>query len=63
MITSRFVTACILATGLLLSNTANADELIWLVNAGGWQQSNSVQDNRMAGADLIFYRNEPGGRV
>jgi hypothetical protein len=56
MISYRFATACMLATGLLFSNTANADDLIWLVNAGGGQQSNSEQDNRMAGADLIFYQ-------
>ena len=62
MITSRYVTACMLVTGLLLSNNASADDLIWLVNAGGGQQSNSEQDNRMAGADLIFYRNERSER-
>jgi hypothetical protein len=56
MISRHFAAACMLATGLLLSNTASADDLIWLVNAGGGQQSNSEQDNRMAGADLIFYQ-------
>lgn len=62
MTSSRFATGCALAMGLLLSNTANADDLIWLVNAGGGQQSNSEQDNRMAGADLIFYRHERSER-
>jgi hypothetical protein len=56
MTSSRLAAACTLAAGLLLSNTASADDLIWLVNAGGGQQSNSEQDNRMAGADLIFYQ-------
>ncbi len=56
MISSRFVIACILVMGLLVSNTARANDLIWLVNAGGGQQSNSEQDNRMAGADLVFYQ-------
>jgi hypothetical protein len=47
---------CVLATGLLLSNNANAGELTWLVNAGGGRQSSSDQHNRMAGADLIFFK-------
>lgn len=56
MISSRFVIACILVMGLLVSNTVLANDLICLVNAGAGQQSNSEQDNRMAGADLVFYQ-------
>lgn len=62
MITSRVVTACTMATALLFSNNASADDLIWMVNAGGGQQSNSEQDNRMAGADLIFYQHSRSER-
>ncbi|MGH8499120.1 MAG: hypothetical protein ACRERV_09985, partial [Methylococcales bacterium] len=56
MISYRFAVSFMLAMTFLCSNDASADDLIWLVNVGGGQQSNSEQDNRMAGADLIFYQ-------
>lgn len=56
MISYRFAAISILAMTFLHSNDAHADDLIWMVNAGGGQQSHSDQDNRMAGADLIFYQ-------
>ena len=62
MISSRFSAACVLTMGLLCSNNASADDLIWLVNAGGGQQSNSEQDNTMFGADLIFYQHKRSER-
>jgi hypothetical protein len=52
----RLASVFTLATGLLLANAANANDLVWLVNAGVGPQSGSAQENRMAGADLIFYR-------
>lgn len=56
MISYRTAAACLLAMGFFFSSNVRADDLIWLVNAGGGQQSNSDQNNRMAGADLIFYQ-------
>ena len=62
MISYRFAAIGTLVMGFLLSNDARADDLIWLVNAGGGQQSHSEQDNRMAGADLIFYQHSRSER-
>jgi hypothetical protein len=56
MISNRLAVACVLAMGFLGADAARANELVWMVNAGGGQQSNSDQDNRMFGADLIFYK-------
>lgn len=62
MTSTRLVAACLLALGLLQANAARADELVWMVNAGGGQQSSSDQDNRMVGADLIFWKHERSER-
>jgi hypothetical protein len=48
--------------GVQSANQARADDLIWLVNAGGGGQSNSDQDNRMVGADLIFWQHRRSER-
>jgi hypothetical protein len=58
----RFAAACVLALVLLRPQPAHAHDLIWLVNAGGGQQSGSEQDNRMAGADLIFFQHRRSER-
>lgn len=62
MTSCRIASACVLATGVLLSSNAHANDLTWLVNAGGGQQSNSDQDNRMYGADVIFYKHARSDR-
>lgn len=62
MISYRTAAGCFLAMGFLFSGNVRADDLIWLVNAGGGQQSNSEQNNRMAGADLIFYQHSRSER-
>jgi hypothetical protein len=62
MIPTRFAAILVLAMGLLRASHARADDLIWLVDAGGGGQSSSDQDNRMAGADLIFYQHQRSER-
>jgi hypothetical protein len=62
MTSHRLAAACVLAIASLLSSGARAGELIWMVNAGGGQQSRSDQDNRMFGADLIFWKNQRSER-
>ena len=62
MTSIRLAAAGLLALGLLQTSAARADELIWMVNAGAGQQSNSDQDNRMVGADLIFWKHERSAR-
>lgn len=62
MIPLRFAAMSMLAIGTLCASQARADDLVWLVNAGGGEQSGSEQDNRMAGADLIFFQHRRSER-
>jgi hypothetical protein len=62
MIPFRFAASCVLALGLLGSNAARADDLVFLVNAGIGEQSGSDQENRMVGADLIFFQHKRSER-
>lgn len=58
----RLAAMCMLAIGSLCATSARAGDLVWLVNAGGGEQSNSRQDNRMVGADLIFFQHRRSER-
>lgn len=58
----RIFAAFVLAAGFIFSNNANANDLIWQVNVGEGQQSNSEQGNRMSGVDLIFYQHSRSER-
>ena len=58
----RSLALCLLAAALLRPADARADDLIWMVNAGGGGQSGSTQDNRMVGADLVFFQHQRSER-